>query len=169
MILETGYIKWKYKWKEYNNLQINYDIQVIWRLKFFVKNYNIIKWSILFQCVCSGAVYYAQLTQKKLQDTGYYEDNTPFKTSDEVCILFSCICFNSLSSRWEFEICKPSNSSLPSLFLHQLHVPKCLRFISATASNSSHLKAWVVSLYFFLEQMLASYPFCLFYFCYRFI
>lgn len=42
-------------------------------------------------------MYYAQLTQKKLQDTGYYEDNTPFKTTDEVCILLPSICFNSSS------------------------------------------------------------------------
>jgi hypothetical protein len=40
----------------------------------------------VFQCITSAAVYYADLTHQKLQDTGYYEDTAPFKISDEVCL-----------------------------------------------------------------------------------
>jgi len=40
----------------------------------------------VFQCITSAAVYYADLTHQKLQDTGYYEDTTPFRISDEVCV-----------------------------------------------------------------------------------
>ena len=69
----------------------------------FYRKSDAIKRFIIFQCVCSGAVYYAQLTQKKLQDTGYYEDSTPFKTTDEVvshsysparCLLLAKHLFN---------------------------------------------------------------------------
>ncbi|XP_072156728.1 BAI1-associated protein 3 isoform X1 [Bemisia tabaci] len=39
----------------------------------------------LLDNICRGAHYYAQLVQKKLHDSGYYEDSGPFRTSDEVC------------------------------------------------------------------------------------
>lgn len=38
----------------------------------------------LLQAICSSAAYYAEITHQKLADSGYYEDQTPYKTSDEV-------------------------------------------------------------------------------------
>lgn len=49
------------------------------------------------QCICNAAIYYADLTHQKLQDTGYYEDNSPFKISDEVS--FSCELFIHFSNK----------------------------------------------------------------------
>ncbi|XP_024086156.1 BAI1-associated protein 3 isoform X2 [Cimex lectularius] len=40
----------------------------------------------LIDSISSGAIYYSQITQQKLQDTGYYEDTGPFKTTDEMCV-----------------------------------------------------------------------------------
>lgn len=51
----------------------------------------------LFQCITSAAVYYADLTHQKLQDSGYYEDTAPFKISDEVCLFFCKLCFSFLN------------------------------------------------------------------------
>ncbi|XP_066902110.1 BAI1-associated protein 3 isoform X2 [Halyomorpha halys] len=40
----------------------------------------------LMETISGGAVYFSQITQQKLQDTGYYEDTSPFKTTDEMCV-----------------------------------------------------------------------------------
>ncbi|KAL1129161.1 hypothetical protein AAG570_013692 [Ranatra chinensis] len=49
-----------------------------------VGSYNLIY--KLTDSICGGAIYYSQLTQQKLQDTGYYEDTSPFRTTDEMCV-----------------------------------------------------------------------------------
>lgn len=36
------------------------------------------------QAICSSAAYYAEITHQRLADTGYYEEHTPYKTTDEV-------------------------------------------------------------------------------------
>lgn len=39
---------------------------------------------LLLQAICSAAAYYAEMTHQKLADSGYYEEQTPYKTTDEV-------------------------------------------------------------------------------------
>ncbi|XP_029160484.1 BAI1-associated protein 3 isoform X4 [Nylanderia fulva] len=36
--------------------------------------------------ICSSAAYYAEITHQKLADSGYYEEHTPYKTTDEMCV-----------------------------------------------------------------------------------
>ncbi|KOC60100.1 BAI1-associated protein 3 [Habropoda laboriosa] len=36
--------------------------------------------------ICSSAAYYAEITHQKLADSGYYEEQTPYKTTDEMCV-----------------------------------------------------------------------------------
>ncbi|KAK9502939.1 hypothetical protein O3M35_011619 [Rhynocoris fuscipes] len=50
----------------------------------------------LIESISSGAIYYSQITQQKLQDTGYYEDTSAYKTTDEVCTIFACFFNNYL-------------------------------------------------------------------------
>lgn len=40
----------------------------------------------LLDAICECAKYYVELTQKKLRETGYYEDQGPFKITDEMCV-----------------------------------------------------------------------------------
>ena len=40
--------------------------------------------TLLSQAICSSAAYYAEITHQKLADSGYYEEQTPYKTTDEV-------------------------------------------------------------------------------------
>ncbi|XP_015609061.1 BAI1-associated protein 3 isoform X2 [Cephus cinctus] len=40
----------------------------------------------IIDAICSSAAYYAELTHQKLADGGYYEDQTPYKTTDEMCV-----------------------------------------------------------------------------------
>ncbi|XP_049958589.1 BAI1-associated protein 3 [Schistocerca serialis cubense] len=64
-----------------------YQIKEFWRQLAWpdlVGSYNYIM--KIIDCICGAAVYYADLTHQKLQDTGYYEDNAPFKISDEMCV-----------------------------------------------------------------------------------
>ncbi|KMQ96482.1 bai1-associated protein 3-like protein, partial [Lasius niger] len=39
-----------------------------------------------YQAICSSAAYYAEITHQKLADSGYYEEHTPYKTTDEMCV-----------------------------------------------------------------------------------
>lgn len=36
--------------------------------------------------ITSSSLYYTDLIQQKLQDYGYYEDTSPFKISDDMCV-----------------------------------------------------------------------------------
>ncbi|XP_026297559.1 BAI1-associated protein 3 isoform X2 [Apis mellifera] len=36
--------------------------------------------------ICSSAAYYAEIIHQKLAESGYYEDQTPYKTTDEMCV-----------------------------------------------------------------------------------
>ncbi|KAL6435455.1 hypothetical protein ACFW04_005437 [Cataglyphis niger] len=51
--------------------------------------------------ICSSAAYYAEITHQKLADSGYYEEHTPYKTTDEV-IAQMCVAINGLEyvRRW---------------------------------------------------------------------
>ncbi|CAK9797159.1 BAI1-associated protein 3 [Anthophora quadrimaculata] len=51
--------------------------------------------------ICSSAAYYAEITHQKLADSGYYEEQTPYKTTDEV-IAEMCVAINGLEyvRRW---------------------------------------------------------------------
>ncbi|XKL63074.1 hypothetical protein PGB90_005438 [Kerria lacca] len=40
----------------------------------------------LLETICECSKYYVELTQKRLRDTGYYEDQGPFKITDEMCV-----------------------------------------------------------------------------------
>lgn len=40
----------------------------------------------IIDIITSASLYYTDLVQQKLQDSGYYEDLGPFKISDEMCV-----------------------------------------------------------------------------------
>ncbi|XP_043289714.1 BAI1-associated protein 3 isoform X2 [Venturia canescens] len=40
----------------------------------------------VIDAICSAAAYYAEMTHQKLADSGYYEEQTPYKTTDEMCV-----------------------------------------------------------------------------------
>lgn len=75
----------------------------------------------LFQCITSAAVYYADLTHQKLQDTGYYEDTAPFRISDEVCVwpgfLHLFVYFHLLGYFWIMRLKLCINNMLEVLWV----------------------------------------------------
>ncbi|XP_066592429.1 BAI1-associated protein 3 isoform X2 [Prorops nasuta] len=40
----------------------------------------------VIDAICSSAAYYAEITHQQLADSGYYEEQTPYKTTDEMCV-----------------------------------------------------------------------------------
>ncbi|XP_054287830.1 BAI1-associated protein 3-like [Macrosteles quadrilineatus] len=76
----------------------------------------------LIDCICSGAIYYAQLTQQKLQETGYYEDNSAFRTTDEMCVAMN-----------DLEYVRRSVTLLPD----ELQVEAVLEAVDAAGDHST--------------------------------
>ncbi|EZA54548.1 BAI1-associated protein [Ooceraea biroi] len=64
-----------------------YQIQEFWKKLLWPDlpgSYNFVLKVI--DAICSSAAYYAEITHQRLADSGYYEEHTPYKTTDEMCI-----------------------------------------------------------------------------------
>ncbi|XP_076667027.1 BAI1 associated protein 3 isoform X1 [Andrena cerasifolii] len=90
--------------------------------------------------ICSSAAYYAELTHQKLADSGYYEESTPYKTTDEV-IAQMCVAINGLEyvRRWLLDLGE------------ELHVEKVLTALECQAGDSARVQ-WRHALTSPLEQ-----------------
>ncbi|XP_043585463.1 BAI1-associated protein 3 isoform X1 [Bombus pyrosoma] len=90
--------------------------------------------------ICSSAAYYAEITHQKLADSGYYEDQTPYKTSDEV-IAEMCVAINGLEyvRRWLLNLGE------------ELLVEKVLTALECQAGDSARMQ-WRTALTSPLEQ-----------------
>ncbi|XP_067211831.1 BAI1-associated protein 3 isoform X3 [Linepithema humile] len=79
-----------------------YQIKEFWKKLAWpdqVGSYNFVLKVV--DAICSSAAYYAEITHQKLADSGYYEEHTPYKTTDEV-IAQMCVAINGLEyvRRW---------------------------------------------------------------------
>nr|XP_012138168.1 PREDICTED: BAI1-associated protein 3 [Megachile rotundata] len=90
--------------------------------------------------ICSSAAYYAEITHQKLADSGYYEEQTPYKTTDEV-IAQMCVAINGLEyvRRWLLDLGE------------ELHVEKLLTALECQAGDSARMQ-WRTALTSPLEQ-----------------
>ncbi|XP_054012267.1 BAI1-associated protein 3 isoform X1 [Hylaeus anthracinus] len=94
----------------------------------------------VIDAICSSAAYYAELTHQKLADAGYYDDQTPYKTTDEV-IAQMCVAINGLEyvRRWLLDLGE------------ELHVDKFLTALECHAGESARIQ-WRTALTSPLEQ-----------------
>ncbi|KAF3430861.1 hypothetical protein E2986_05529 [Frieseomelitta varia] len=90
--------------------------------------------------ICSSAAYYAEITHQKLADSGYYEEQTPYKTTDEV-IAEMCVAVNGLEyvRRWLLKLGE------------ELLVEKLLTALECQAGDSARMQ-WRTALTSPLEQ-----------------
>ncbi|KAK9310329.1 hypothetical protein QLX08_000330 [Tetragonisca angustula] len=90
--------------------------------------------------ICSSAAYYAEITHQKLADSGYYEEQTPYKTTDEV-IAEMCVAINGLEyvRRWLLKLGE------------ELLVEKLLTALECQAGDSARMQ-WRTALTSPLEQ-----------------
>ncbi|XP_069688099.1 BAI1-associated protein 3 isoform X2 [Periplaneta americana] len=113
-----------------------YQIKEFWRQLAWpdlVGSYNFVL--KIIDCITSAAVYYADLTHQKLQDTGYYEDTAPFKISDEMCVTVN-----------DLEYVRRSLSVLGA----ELHVETVLEAVEAATGDAGR-QQWRQALYAMLE------------------
>ncbi|KAI4496541.1 hypothetical protein M0804_000351 [Polistes exclamans] len=64
-----------------------YQIKEFWKkLEWpdLVGSYSFV--SKVIDAICTPATYYAEIIHKKLAECGYYDDQTPYKTTDEMCV-----------------------------------------------------------------------------------
>ncbi|XP_026297556.1 BAI1-associated protein 3 isoform X1 [Apis mellifera] len=90
--------------------------------------------------ICSSAAYYAEIIHQKLAESGYYEDQTPYKTTDEV-IVEMCVAINGLEyvRRWLLKLGE------------ELLVEKLLTALECQAGDSARMQ-WRNALTSPLEQ-----------------
>ncbi|XP_060811267.1 BAI1-associated protein 3 isoform X2 [Bombus pascuorum] len=86
--------------------------------------------------ICSSAAYYAEITHQKLADSGYYEDQTPYKTSDEMCVAINGLEY---VRRWLLNLGE------------ELLVEKVLTALECQAGDSARMQ-WRTALTSPLEQ-----------------
>ncbi|XP_011338409.1 BAI1-associated protein 3 isoform X3 [Ooceraea biroi] len=103
-----------------------YQIQEFWKKLLWPDlpgSYNFVLKVI--DAICSSAAYYAEITHQRLADSGYYEEHTPYKTTDEV-IAQMCIAINGLEyvRRWLLNVGE------------ELHVEQILIALESQAGDS---------------------------------
>ncbi|XP_034175454.1 BAI1 associated protein 3 isoform X2 [Osmia lignaria lignaria] len=86
--------------------------------------------------ICSSAAYYAEITHQKLADSGYYEEQTPYKTTDEMCVAINGLEY---VRRWLLDLGE------------ELHVEKLLTALECQAGESARMQ-WRTALTTPLEQ-----------------
>ncbi|XP_076763973.1 BAI1 associated protein 3 isoform X2 [Xylocopa sonorina] len=86
--------------------------------------------------ICSSAAYYAEITHQKLADSGYYEEQTPYKTTDEMCVAINGLEY---VRRWLVKLGE------------ELHVEKLLTALECQAGDSARVQ-WRTALTSPLEQ-----------------
>ncbi|KAG7211433.1 hypothetical protein KM043_010720 [Ampulex compressa] len=86
--------------------------------------------------ICSSAAYYAEITHQKLADSGYYEEQTPYKTTDEMCVAINGLEY---VRRWLQDLGE------------ELHVEKLLATLECQAAESVRMQ-WRNALTSPLEQ-----------------
>lgn len=66
---------------------ILYQMREFWKLLSWPDQKSAINFeSQLIDAVCSVSIHYADLIHQQLADTGYYEQQGPFRTSDDMCV-----------------------------------------------------------------------------------
>ncbi|XP_017887694.1 BAI1-associated protein 3 isoform X2 [Ceratina calcarata] len=118
-----------------------YQIKEFWKKLAWpdlVGSYNLVLKVV--DAICSSAAYYTELTHQKLADSGYYEDQTPYKTTDEV-IAEMCVAVNGLEyvRRWLLTLSE------------ELMVEKILNALECQAGDSARAQ-WRTALASPLEQ-----------------
>ncbi|KAK9310327.1 hypothetical protein QLX08_000330 [Tetragonisca angustula] len=86
--------------------------------------------------ICSSAAYYAEITHQKLADSGYYEEQTPYKTTDEMCVAINGLEY---VRRWLLKLGE------------ELLVEKLLTALECQAGDSARMQ-WRTALTSPLEQ-----------------
>ncbi|XP_043506388.1 BAI1-associated protein 3 isoform X2 [Frieseomelitta varia] len=86
--------------------------------------------------ICSSAAYYAEITHQKLADSGYYEEQTPYKTTDEMCVAVNGLEY---VRRWLLKLGE------------ELLVEKLLTALECQAGDSARMQ-WRTALTSPLEQ-----------------
>lgn len=89
----------------------------------------------IIDIITSSSLYYSDLIQQKLQDSGYYEDQGPYKASDEMCISVN-----------DLEYVRRFLSTLAT----SLSVESILEAVEA--SNKENSSQWRDALYGLLEE-----------------
>ncbi|XP_078053508.1 BAI1 associated protein 3 isoform X5 [Augochlora pura] len=94
----------------------------------------------VIDAICTSAAYYAEITHQKLAESGYYEEQTPYRTTDEV-IAQMCVAINGLEyvRRWLMDLGE------------ELHVEKLLMALESQAGDSARAQ-WRTALTSPLEQ-----------------
>ncbi|KAK2576363.1 hypothetical protein KPH14_005712 [Odynerus spinipes] len=90
----------------------------------------------VIDAICSPAAYYAEITHQKLAESGYYEEQTPYKTTDEMCVAINGLEY---VRRWLLDLGE------------ELHVEKLLAALEAQAGESIRVQ-WRNALTLPLEQ-----------------
>nr|CAD7398842.1 unnamed protein product [Timema poppensis] len=114
-----------------------FQIKEFWRQLAWpdlVSSYNLVV--KIIDIICSAAVYYADLTHKKLEDMGYYEETAPFKISDEMCVTVN-----------DLEYVRRTLSMLGE----DLHVEAVLEAVEA-ATEHTNKQPWRQALYDILDD-----------------
>ncbi|XP_065210917.1 BAI1-associated protein 3 isoform X2 [Planococcus citri] len=94
-----------------------------------VGSYNLV--IKLVEAICECARYYAELTQNKLKETGYYEEQGPFKITDEMCVTIN-----------DLEYVRRTLSLLPN----ELQLDTMLETIEAVDSENFEYREEITSL-----------------------
>ncbi|KAL2736409.1 BAI1-associated protein 3 isoform X1 [Vespula maculifrons] len=118
-----------------------YQIKEFWKKLAwpdFIGSYSFVLKVI--DAICSPAAYYAEITHQKLAESGYYDEQTPYKTTDEV-IAQMCVAINGLEyvRRWLLDLGE------------ELHVEKLLTALENQAGDSARVQ-WRNALTLPLEQ-----------------
>lgn len=62
------------------------QLRDFWRLLQWPKVHSSPLLSQLLECVCNTALLYADIINRRLIETGFFEKVGPFKTADDMCI-----------------------------------------------------------------------------------
>ncbi|VVC39810.1 Mammalian uncoordinated homology 13, subgroup, domain 2,Mammalian uncoordinated homology 13, domain 2,C2 [Cinara cedri] len=73
-----------------------------------IQSYNFVL--KLLDAMCEAVIFYAQLVHQRLKDSGFYEDSSAFKTSDEVCVVL-----NDLEYVWRTVASMPDDLHLETV------------------------------------------------------
>ncbi|KAF0772787.1 BAI1-associated protein 3 [Aphis craccivora] len=68
-----------------------------------------------YNAMCEAVLFYAQLVHQRLKDSGFYDDVSAFKTSDEVLSLQVCAALNDLEYVWRTIATMPDDLHLETV------------------------------------------------------
>ncbi|XP_050539077.1 BAI1-associated protein 3 isoform X2 [Daktulosphaira vitifoliae] len=85
-----------------------------------IQSYNFVL--KLLDAMCEAVLFYAQLVQQRLKDSGFYEDISPYKTTDEICAVLN-----------DFEYVWRTIASMPD----DLHLETVVTAVEATGEATA--------------------------------